>query len=443
MATSEDIRTALDAFLSGRARFEQLAGRLKSAAAPADVLRDVLADYVSTGRLPPDIAGLLIAEAGRAGHPAAEAAAAAPAAPGEAGPGEAAVALQLRVDDVVTAALVNDYRRFRDGARGADRGARDRRQLDLALSDFHSLRLRQQASRAGARQEVSPVLATPEEGEPQLKLGDMLRDRFVLDMLIGTGGMSRVYRAVDRRRLEALDPQPYVAVKVLSPDFRRHPDALRALEAEARKVQALAHPAICVVFDFDRDGPHAFLVMELLLGSTLDAVLRASPGERLEAARVPAVLAGLCAGVGYAHARGVVHADLKPGNVFLCLDGETKVLDFGVATALRGSGFDPSGLGALTPGYASPEMARGEPRDPRDDVFALGCIAYLALTGRHPYERRPAEVAEQRGMVPPPVPGLAEPAAQALTAALSFRREDRPADASAFAEALLPHLPSR
>ena len=435
MATSHQIRSALGAFLAGRTRFEQLASELQALAATGDELRAELADDVSTGRLPADIAGILIAQAC-----------------GTAAPGGAAAivrepenredaAIHSRVDDVVTSSLVNDFKRFRDGSRRADRGRLESRQIDAALSDFHSIRLRQQASRAGERLDAGTVAPTaPTADAATLAPGDMLRDRFVLDVLIGTGGMGQVYRAVDRRRLEALDPQPYVAVKVLSSDFRRHPDALRALEAEARKVQALAHPNICVVFDFDRDGPHAFLVMELLIGSTLDVVLRASPGGRLEPARVAPVVGGLLAGIGYAHARGIVHADLKPGNVFLCVVGDTKVLDFGVATALRGAGFDPAGLEALTPGYASPEMARGEPRDPRDDVFALGCIAYLVLTGRHPYDRRPAEEAEARQMIPAPIDGLRPDGWAALAAALSFRRDSRPNDATDFATGLLPAL---
>lgn len=433
MATSHQIRSALEAFLAGRTRLEQLASELQARATTEDELRAELADDVATGRLPADIAGILIAQACGPGEPAGAAASAPAAEAGE------AAAIHSRVDDVVTSSLVNDFKRFRDGSRRADRGRLESRQIDAALSDFHSIRLRQQASRAGDRPDARPPAVADADGT-QLALGDMLRERFVLDVLIGTGGMGRVYRAVDRRRLEALDPQPYVAVKVLSSDFRHHPDALRALEAEARKVQALAHPNICVVFDFDRDGAHAFLVMELLLGSTLDVVLRASPGGRLDTTRVVPAVSGLLAGIGYAHARGIVHADLKPGNVFLCDDGDTKVLDFGVATALRGAGFDPVGLEALTPGYASPEMARGEPRDPRDDVFALGCIAYLVLTGRHPYDRRPAEEAEARGMVPVPVDGLDSAGWAVLASALSFRRDDRPSDASAFAATLLPAL---
>jgi hypothetical protein len=437
MATSHHIRNALEAFLAGRTRFEQLASELQSRATSGDELRAELADDVATGRLPADIAGILIAQAcGTAESGGAAAIALDPET-------DAAAAIHSRVDDVVTSSLVNDFKRFRDGSRRSDRSRVESRQIDAALSDFHSIRLRQQASRAGERPDVRPLAQTADGHRADaatLAPGDMLRDRFVLDVLIGSGGMGRVYRAVDRRRLEALDPQPYVAVKVLSSDFRRHPDALRALEAEARKVQGLAHPNICVVFDFDRDGPHAFLVMELLLGSTLDVVLRASPGGRLEPTRVARVVGGLLAGIGYAHARGVVHADLKPGNVFLCADGDTKVLDFGVATALRGAGFDPAGLEALTPGYASPEMARGEPRDPRDDVFALGCIAYLVLTGRHPYDRRPAEEAEERRMVPAPIEGLRADGLAALAAALSFRRDDRPGDATELAARLLPAL---
>ena len=99
----------------------------------------------------------------------------------------------------------------------------------------------------------------------------MLRDRFVLEEVIGTGGMSVVFRALDRRREEAQDRHPHVAIKVLGDEFKRHPDALRALQRESRKTQRLAHPNIASVYDFDRDGPNVYMVMELLVGEPLDA----------------------------------------------------------------------------------------------------------------------------------------------------------------------------
>jgi predicted Ser/Thr protein kinase len=429
MGATAAVAAAIEAFLAGRLAFDRLADDLAAAGHPPAAVAAVVDDLVNTGRLPADVARLIRARVEAA---AAARAAATPAADPHA-------ALRSRVEDVVTEALVDDFRRFRDRPRGGERVAE--RQLDVLLTDFRGLRLRRQADRVAAGEPSAPAAGGLSLSEaPPVGPGDMLKGRFVLDDELGRGGMGQVFRAVDRRRLEALDPQPYVAVKLIAGDFRRHPDALRAIEAEARRAQALAHPNICAVFDFDRDGAHAFIVMELLDGETLDAALKRAPDRRLPAARRADVLGGLLAAIAHAHAHGVVHADLKPGNVFLTVDGTAKVLDFGVATALHGAGFDPASLRALTPGYSSPEMAGGAPRDPRDDVFALGAIAYLALAGRHPYDRRPAEQAAHLGLVPAPIEGLPPAAWRALAAALAFAREARPADAGALAAALMPAI---
>ena len=433
MRAASAIATAIESFLAGRLGFEQLAEDLAAGADPA-AIEAALADVVNTGRLPADIAGLLRGRVQAAA--AAVAPVPAPVAPAETGAPLAA--LRTRVEDVVTAALVADFRRFRDRPRGDERDRVEDRQLDVLLTEFRGLRLRRQAGQvaAGETRDTAAALALPEAAA--VGPGTMLKARFVLDDELGRGGMGSVFRAVDRRRLEALDPQPYVAIKLLAGAFRRHPDALRAIEAEARRAQSLAHPNICAVYDFDREGAHAFIVMELLEGETLEVALQQAPDRRLAPQRRGDVLAGLLAAVAHAHAHGVVHADLKPSNVFLTTGGETKVLDFGVATALGGTGFDAAGLCAVTPGFSSPEMARGEPRDPRDDVFSLGVIAYLALSGRHPFDRRPAEQAAALGLVPVPIEGMAPDRWDALAAALSFDRARRPGDASRLAAALLP-----
>ena len=226
-------------------------------------------------------------------------------------------------------------------------------------------------SSEGAARPFDFTALAASSADQAVAVGTILKNRFVLDREIGRGGMGVVYRAVDRRRLEAMHKQPYVAVKLLTGDIRRSPDALRALEAEARRAQELAHPHIVNTYDFDRDGSHVFIVMELLEGRTLDAVLR-EKGEGLGFDASRRIVDGICAGLAYAHQRGVVHCDLKPANIFIEDSGGVKVLDFGIATAGWAGGFDLSSLNAYTVAYASPEALQGEPRDPRDDVYALG-----------------------------------------------------------------------
>ncbi|OYX68531.1 MAG: hypothetical protein B7Y95_20260 [Rhizobiales bacterium 32-66-11] len=348
---------------------------------------------------------------------------------------------RARIEESITSALLSGLRGLRHKGAEAHGPGLNERHLDGWLSGFRSMRVRRQADLVHDGERLEPKRLPT--AAPKLAIGFMLKDRFVLDDELGHGGMGEVFRAVDRRRLEAGDPDPYVALKVLSAQFRLHPDALAALEAEARKVQLLSHPNICPIFDFDRDGPHAFFVMELLQGETLDLALRRTPGEPLAADLAGHVVSGVLAAMSHAHALGIVHGDLKPGNVFITREGLAKVLDFGVAVALRGGGFNPEGLAAYTPAFSSPEMIAGAPRDPRDDVFSLGCLIYLVYSGAHPFGRRPAGEAAQLGLVPAPIPGMPGDAQWALERALSFTREDRPADARALAAALLPSLIGR
>jgi len=236
--------------------------------------------------------------------------------------------------------------------------------------------------------------------------GDVLNDRFVLEECIGTGGMSSVYRALDRRKLEADDRNPYVAVKVLNVEFRAHPDSLIALQREAKKSQILAHPNIVRVYDFDRDGSTVYMTMEHLPGKSLAKVLRAPGFKGLPEKESMAILEGIARALIFAHESGIVHADFKPANVILGDDGKVKVIDFGIARAfqrpedtdMEATRFDPGTLGALTPTYASPEMLEHEEPDPRDDVYALACIVYEMLTGRHPYGRMQATEARDGGL---------------------------------------------
>jgi serine/threonine protein kinase len=273
----------------------------------------------------------------------------------------------------------------------------------------------------------------------QLQPGAVLKKRFVLDSMIGKGGMGLVFSATDRRKEEARDPNPRVALKVLNADFKRHPQSLIALQREARKAQTLAHPNVVTVFDFDRDGDAVYMTMELLKGRALEAFVKEGRGKGIGAALALPIIRGIAEGLAYAHRKGIVHSDLKPGNVFVLEDGTPKILDFGIARAVPNAAsteapdvFDAGMLGAYTEAYATDEMVEGVDPHPADDMYALGVIAYELLTGFHPYQRHSAPKARQLGVKPPPLKGLKLREARALERCLSFDRKQRPQNAGEF-----------
>ncbi|ALK99047.1 protein kinase [Massilia sp. WF1] len=270
-------------------------------------------------------------------------------------------------------------------------------------------------------------------------VGDTLNNRFVLEECIGFGGMGIVYKALDLRKLEAADRKPYIAIKLLNVQFRGHPKSLIALQREARKAQALAHPNIVSVYDFDRDGPMVYLTMEYLKGKSLSQVLRAPGFAGMPYADALPIVTGMANALTYAHGRGFVHCDFKPGNVFLTDAGKVKVIDFGIARVFQKTEedadvtvFDPGSLGALTPAYASPEMLEHLDPDPRDDIYALACIAYELLTGRHPFNNVSALQARGGGMKPQRPAGLARGPWQALRSGLALERNARTPSAERF-----------
>jgi hypothetical protein len=281
-----------------------------------------------------------------------------------------------------------------------------------------------------------PPPAAPDNAGAELDrmkgVGDTLNGRFVLEECIGFGGMGTVYKALDLRKLEASDRKPYIAIKVLNVQFRGHPKSLIALQREARKAQALAHPNIVSVYDFDRDGAMVYLTMELLTGQSLSQVLRAPGFSGLPCADVKRIVNGMANALSYAHGRGFVHCDFKPGNVFLMDSGEVKVIDFGIARVFQKSEedvdvtvFDPGSLGALTPAYASPEMLEQREPDPRDDIYALACITYELLTGHHPFNRMSALQARGAGLKPQRPPRLGRSEWHAVRSGLALERNER------------------
>lgn len=273
----------------------------------------------------------------------------------------------------------------------------------------------------------------PESKSERIKgVGDTLNGRFVLEECLGFGGMGMVYKALDLRKLEASDRKPYIAIKVLNVQFRGHPKSLIALQREAKKAQSLAHPNIVTVYDFDRDGAMVYLTMELLSGKSLQNLLHAPDFKGLSFAEALPIITGIAKALAHAHERGFVHCDLKPANVYLTDTGVVKVIDFGIARVFRKSEedleatvFDPGSLGGMTPTYASAEMLEHRDPDPRDDIYALGCITYELLTGRHPFNRLPATQARGAGLKLQRPKDLEHRQWQALRKALAFDREKR------------------
>lgn len=294
---------------------------------------------------------------------------------------------------------------------------------------------------AGGTQAVHHAINT--NFSPNVNVGSVIKDRFTLEKLLGRGGMGEVYLATDKRKLEAQDKNPYVALKVLGENFKRHPQAFVALQREARKTQELAHPNIVTVYDFDRQGDTVYLTMEALSGKPMDEEIRSDARPIAEACDM---IIQCAQGLAYAHHKGLVHSDLKPGNLFLTAEGNVKLLDFGIARAFKSGKqldkqkqstqsdtvFDAGELGALTPAYATCEMLEGKEPHPSDDVYALGLIAYELLTGKHPFAKVMATKAEEQGLKAERIKGLSRQQWQAMENALAFRREQRTQNAQDF-----------
>ncbi|NOV25376.1 protein kinase [Cupriavidus necator] len=313
------------------------------------------------------------------------------------------------------------------------------------------------ATRLAGTETGSMYAASPEAGTlpqtPATKgVGDTLNGRFVLEECLGVGGMGTVYKALDLRKLEASDRRPYIAIKVLNLQFSGHPKSLMALQREARKAQTLAHRNIVTVYDFDRDGPVVFLTMEYLSGSSLNHVLKAPGFAGMPMARAMPIIHGMGNALAYAHERGFVHCDFKPANVFLTDNGEVKVIDFGIARGFLPPAdesdrtvFDPGSLGGMTPAYASPEMFEHREPDPRDDIYALACVTYELLSGKHPYQRLSANQAREAGLKPAPLAQLGRTQWKTLREALSLDRETRTPTVARFLQGMsaAPAAPAR
>jgi len=279
-----------------------------------------------------------------------------------------------------------------------------------------------------------------EHGLRNATVPDRVGGRYVLRGEIGRGGMATVQRAHD----EVLD-RP-VAVKLLHAHLATDPAFLERFRREARAAAALSHPNVVAVHDWGESAEGPFLVLQLVDGPSLREVLRArghlSPQEALT------VLLPAAAGLAAAHTAGLVHRDVKPENLLIGRDGGVRVTDFGLARAAA-SATSTFGADVLvgSPHYLSPEAVRGEPLDPRADVYALGVVLFECLTGRRPHQGDSpfaTAVAHTARPVPPPstvMAGLPAALDEVVGVATARDRNGRFPDTDAFATALAAAVP--
>jgi serine/threonine protein kinase len=290
--------------------------------------------------------------------------------------------------------------------------------------------------------------------ERLLNVGDVLRGRYRITALLGQGGMGTVFEAIDEYRLDGASGDQRVAIKVLHTAVIQRPRLFAELRREFQHLQSLSHPNIVRVHEFDRDGDLAFFTMEYLSGMLLTRVVAAHAAAPMHRPYACSIVRDVGAAVTHAHARGVVHGDLNPGNIFITDAGEVRVLDFGAAHQLRRtpwiSDFEGTDqITVATPRFASCQLLEGETADARDDVYALACIAYMLLTGFHPFRDHSAQKARAQRMKPVRPAGIGRRQWHALRAGLAFERDRRPSDmqtwvrdlASGAAVAHLPELP--
>jgi serine/threonine-protein kinase len=236
----------------------------------------------------------------------------------------------------------------------------------------------------------------------------LLGGRYQLGEVLGYGGMAEVHRGRDQRLGRD------VAVKVLRADLARDPGFQMRFRREAQNAAALNHPAIVAVYDTgeESDGstPLPYIVMEYVGGRTLKEVLTAE--RRLMPERALEITADICAALDFSHRNGIVHRDIKPGNVMLTPTGTVKVMDFGIARAVASGTSTMTQTSAVigTAQYLSPEQARGESVDARSDVYSTGCLLYELLTGQPPFTGdSPVSVAYQHVREDPVPPSQVNP----------------------------------
>src|SRR5918997_1296057 len=267
-------------------------------------------------------------------------------------------------------------------------------------------------------------------------IGRLISGRYRLIAPLGEGGMATIWRALD----EQLDRE--VAVKLLRPQYSADPGFAARFKQEARAAGGLSHPNIVGVYDYGTDGPDGeqYIVMELVDGRDLSTILRERRSLSLDDAVRIAI--GVASALEVAHRKGIVHRDVKPGNILITDDGGVKVTDFGIARAVAEASMTVTGTTLGSVHYFSPEQARGDEVTGASDVYSLAIVLYEMLTGRRPFEADSAAAVALKRLNEDParpsaigatLPGGLE---AILMRGLARDPTERFPDAGAFAEAL-------
>ncbi|HEY6799885.1 MAG TPA: serine/threonine-protein kinase, partial [Agromyces sp.] len=254
--------------------------------------------------------------------------------------------------------------------------------------------------------------------------------RYELDSRIAIGGMGEVWEATDHVIGRT------VAIKILKDEYMGDPGFLERFRAEARHAALVNHEGIASVFDYGEENGSAFLVMELVPGEALSTILERDGS--LSTDKTLDVVAQTSAALQAAHAAGLVHRDIKPGNLLITPDGRVKITDFGIARIADQVPLTATGQVMGTVQYLSPEQASGHPASPATDTYSLGIVAYECLAGKRPFtgESQVAIAMAQINEQPPPLPPtVAVPVQNLVMAMIAKKPEDRPASAAAVARA--------
>ena len=241
---------------------------------------------------------------------------------------------------------------------------------------------------------VTETLQTPAR---ELTTGSTFAGRYQVIEELGHGGMGRVYKVQDT------DIKEKVALKLLRPEITLDKEAVERFSNELKLARKISHRNICRMFDLGRAEGTTFITMEFVPGEDLKSFIHRA--KQLSIGTAISIAKQVCEGLEEAHRLGVVHRDLKPGNIMIDKDGDAKIMDFGIARSLSGKGITGAGVLIGTPEYMSPEQVEGKDIDQRSDLYSLGVILYEMVTGQVPFEgETPLSVAHKHRYEEPLIP---------------------------------------